>query len=68
MVPCITFDSLKVGDENGVSGNVANVLYFNESIDYLKVSTLYSSLKGVNPPVIPRPGPSIIQQLVTYTK
>jgi cytochrome bd-type quinol oxidase subunit 2 len=68
MVPCIMYDSLKVGDENGISGNVANVLYFNESLDYLTVHTLYSSLNGVNPPVIPKPGPSVIQELVTYVK
>jgi hypothetical protein len=66
MVPCITYDSLKIGEENGVSGNVANVLYFNSSLDYLTVHTLYNSLNGVNPPIIPGPGPSIIKQLTTY--
>jgi hypothetical protein len=68
LVPCITFDTLKVGDENGVSGNVANLLYFNETIDYIKVSNLYSSLKGVNPPVIPGAGPSMLQRVVTVLK
>ena len=68
LVPCITFDSLKVGDDNGVSGNVANLLYFNENIDYIKVNTLYNSLKGANPPVIPTPGPTIIQSVVTALK
>lgn len=68
LVPCITFDSLKVGDDNGVSGNVANLLYFNENIDYIKVNTLYNSLKDVNPPVIPTPGPTIIQTVVTALK
>jgi hypothetical protein len=68
LVPCITFDSLKVGDDNGVSGNVANLLYFNENIDYIKVNTLYNSLKDTNPPVIPTPGPTIIQSVVTALK
>lgn len=68
LVSCITFDSLKVGDDNGVSGNVANLLYFNENIDYIKVNTLYNSLKGANPPVIPTPGPTIIQTVVTALK
>ena len=68
LVPCITFDSLKVGDDNGVSGNVANLLYFNENIDYIKVNTLYNSLKDANPPVIPTPGPTIIQTVVTALK
>ena len=65
LVPCITFDSLKVGEVNGVSGNVANLLYFNETIDYIKVNTLYTSLKGVNPPIIPGPGPGTLQKIVT---
>jgi hypothetical protein len=68
LVPCITFDSLKVGDDNGVSGNVANLLYFNENIDYIKVNTLYTSLKDANPPVIPSPSPTIIQSVVTALK
>ena len=59
---------LTVGDDNGVSGNVANVLYFNETIDYLKVSALYNSLNGVNPPVIPSPTPPIIQSIISYMK
>ena len=65
LVPCITFDSLKVGDDNGVSGNVANLLYFNESIDYIKVNTLYNSLKGMNPPIIPGTGPTMLQRVIT---
>jgi hypothetical protein len=68
LVPCITFDMLTVGDDNGVSGNVANVLYFNQTIDYLKVSTLYNSLNGVNPPIIPSPTPPIIQSIISYIK
>jgi hypothetical protein len=68
LVPCITFDVLNVGDDNGVSGNVANLLYFNESIDYVKVYALYNSLKGVNPPVIPTAGPTILQRVITYLK
>ena len=68
LVPCITFDTLVVGDQNGVSGNVANLLYFNETVDYLTVNTLYNSLKGANPPIIPGPGPTIIQKLVTIFK
>ena len=68
LVPCLTFDVLNVGDDNGVSGNVANLLYFNESIDYLKVYAIYNSLKGVNPPIIPKPGPTIIQKVITYLK
>ena len=68
LVPCITFDTLKVGDVNGVSGNVANLLYFNDIIGYIKVNTLYNSLKGVSPPIIPGPGPTLLQNVVTALK
>ena len=63
VVPYMKFDMLTVGSNNGVSGNVANLVYFDTPIDYLQVHTLYNSLKGSSPPIIPGAGKTIIQQI-----
>ena len=53
VVPYLNFDMLTVGTENGVSGNIANLLYFDHPIDILTMNSLYRSFTHKNPPVIP---------------
>ena len=52
VVPEIKKDMLTVGSDNGISGNVANILYFDHQLNYLTVNRLYMMLKNKNPPTI----------------
>jgi hypothetical protein len=60
VVPYMKLDMLTVGTENGVSGNVANLMYFKYPLNYYTVNTLYMSLKNNNPPVIPSNNKTLI--------
>jgi hypothetical protein len=60
VVPYLKFDMLTTGTENGVSGNIANLMYFNKPLDILTINTLYVSLKNKNPPIIPHNKQDII--------
>jgi len=52
VVPKLNYDMLTIGSNNGISGHVANLLFFDHPLDYLTVNRLYTMLKNSNPPTI----------------
>lgn len=47
----VNWDSLIVGKKNGINGQVSNMVYFKEPIDYLTINKLYVLFKDKNPPL-----------------
>lgn len=43
-------DILSVGTENGISGRVSNLIYYNTPVDLLTINKLYELFKNHNPP------------------
>ena len=60
VVPYLTYDTLVVGANHGISGGIANVVYFKEPLDIFKINKLYTSMKDKNPPSLPNNNQTII--------
>lgn len=52
MVPYKTFNSMIVGQDNGISGGICNVIYYPSYISRTKIKSNYAYLKNKNPPII----------------
>jgi len=49
--PPIVYDTLTVGMDNGISGEIANVVYYKYPLSLYSIDTLYTSLKNTSPPL-----------------
>jgi hypothetical protein len=52
IVPKISTYEIVFGAENGVNGDVCNVLFFNKVLSKEKINSLYSTYKNNNPPIL----------------
>ena len=52
VTPYLSYDTLVVGSDKGISGDLCNLLYFNKPLDVFKIKKLYESMKTKNPPSI----------------
>jgi hypothetical protein len=52
VVTYINNNEITIGNKNGISGSICNVLYFNEPLNYLTINRLYNLLKEESPPTI----------------
>jgi hypothetical protein len=52
VVPYIKYDTMIAGETNGISGGIANVMYYKEPLDIHKINKLYKSMKNKNPPCL----------------
>ena len=61
VVSYISYDTLTVGQKNGIIGNIANLIYYKEPLDIFKIQNLYNEMKDKNPPTINSNNNTILQ-------
>ena len=53
VIPYLSQDKITMGQNNGLSGGLCNVVYFPEVLSRTKMSLFYETLKNFNPPTLP---------------
>lgn len=53
ITPNITQDILTVGSNDGLSGGICNLEYFEEPLNIININYLYNLLKNSDPPIVP---------------
>jgi len=51
VIPIMQKDTLTIGENKGINGQICNINYFNTSLDIGQVYYLYNTVKNNNPPV-----------------
>jgi len=49
--PYMAFNKITLGQDDGLSGGIANVVFFKKPLDIVTINTIYTSLKNLDPPL-----------------
>jgi hypothetical protein len=47
-----TIPKITVGEDNGISGGICNVIYYQDELSMAKIELIYDALKDKSPPVV----------------
>lgn len=53
VIPYLSQNKITMGQDQGLSGGICNVIYYPEPLSPLKMTLFYESLKRFNPPILP---------------
>ena len=66
VVPYYTLDSLTVGEDNGINGDICNLIYFNKPLTSQNIYYLYNMVKDNTPPLMEDSDETIVKENVSY--
>ena len=63
VVPYMTYDTLSIGEDDGINGAVCNVIYFDKPLDYNQVYNIYNKTSIKSEPTLYSSRKPIISQI-----
>ena len=67
VVPYYKIDNLTIGENNGISGGICNVVYFSQPLNTTSMYILYNMVKNKTPPVLSASNATILKENVNTT-
>jgi hypothetical protein len=67
VVPYYKLDNLTIGENNGLNGNLCNVVYFSHPLNTTNMYILYNAVKDNTPPVLSSSSAEILKQNANTT-
>ena len=67
VVPYYTYDSLTIGQNDGINGGICNVVYFRKALTSQNIYYIYNSVKGRSPPVLNDSNETILVKNINQT-
>jgi len=67
VVPYYKIDNLTIGENDGISGGICNVVYFSQPLNTSNIYILYNAVKDKTPPVLSASSATILKQNINTT-